>query len=211
MNHPSTDMLNAFNNQSLSDALCVAVAAHLEMCTSCFHKQKRTQLFSKSKTHDAQTSLDCIQETLHKNLSQIKDRSFQPNLNNTKQVVEIDDEEYELPYSLSVLPFKTQEELELFSMLQVDVTDGAPDIALLHVKAGAPIEKHTHDGYELCVMLSGKYKDEFGEHTAGDFAFLDDKTHHHPEFLEDTICLLVTLDKRILLRNCHDNLQSKAS
>jgi len=54
--------------------------------------------------------------------------------------------------------------------------------------------RHTHRGVETVLVLQGGYRDERGEHRAGDFVDYADGTTHAPvALLGDRPCVLLAL------------------
>jgi putative transcriptional regulator len=66
--------------------------------------------------------------------------------------------------------------------------------ALLRIKAGRPVPRHTHEGSEAIVVLSGGFSDDGGHYRRGDVSWADDRHEHRP--LADTdgdcVCFTVT-------------------
>lgn len=199
MHHPSYDLLVAFNQHRLSNALSIAVAAHLELCSCCSQKQKRSLLLNQGVSLDSLNDDDSIANTLHACLEsqQIADFPYLEKHDNP-QMAKFFRHKFELPQALNYLPLKPVEQLEHFECIRAKTTANAPDVALLHIKAGTQFPKHKHTGYELCVVLSGSYKDELGDHCMGDFSYLSKSSYHAPFFKQDCLCLLITEDKSVI-------------
>jgi len=51
---------------------------------------------------------------------------------------------------------------------------------VLRIRSGAPVPRHTHGGEEMTLILSGGYRDEFGEYLQGDLAMADASIDHRP-------------------------------
>lgn len=67
-------------------------------------------------------------------------------------------------------------------------------LRLLKIAPGTIVQRHTHKGSELTLLLRGAYRDEIGEFSAGDLADLDASHTHSPEAIgeEACICLIAT-------------------
>ncbi len=80
-----------------------------------------------------------------------------------------------------------------------------PDSGKLHVflLKGAPgikLPQHSHEGSELTSILSGSYRHEGGEFSAGDFEEADADIEHRPIVGKDMSCIcLVALDGKLKL------------
>jgi putative transcriptional regulator len=51
---------------------------------------------------------------------------------------------------------------------------------LMRVVPGAAMPRHTHRGREMLIVLDGGYRDELGDHGAGDIAIADGSLVHRP-------------------------------
>jgi len=67
-------------------------------------------------------------------------------------------------------------------------------IRLLRAKAGSAIQRHTHRGTEMTLVLSGGFRDRSQQYLRGDFALVDQQIDHSPRVDTDgpCICLSVT-------------------
>ena len=67
-------------------------------------------------------------------------------------------------------------------------------IMLLNIDAGKPTPHHGHQGLEATLVLNGSFSDETGHHGAGDLVVLDDTIEHRPvaHKTDGCICLSVT-------------------
>lgn len=65
-------------------------------------------------------------------------------------------------------------------------------VSLLHIKAGARMPRHTHQGNEMTLILSGAYSDVYGRYDRGDVIVADGEQEHAPVASsdEDCICLV---------------------
>lgn len=68
-----------------------------------------------------------------------------------------------------------------------DVENG--EAALLWARAGRRMPAHSHQGSEITLVLKGGFRDGAGHYRAGDIAFADDETDHHPRADPDEDCL----------------------
>lgn len=85
--------------------------------------------------------------------------------------------------------------------VELDVDgSGAYRTALVKVRAGRAVPKHTHDGNELTVVIEGAYRDALGHYRRGDLAIADGSVDHQPVADEGADCLCLTLtDARLRL------------
>lgn len=69
-------------------------------------------------------------------------------------------------------------------------------LALIRMAPGRGYPGHRHRGEEHVLVLQGGYRDERGEHRAGQFITYDDGSWHHPVALGspgDAPCVLLAL------------------
>jgi putative transcriptional regulator len=64
---------------------------------------------------------------------------------------------------------------------------------LIRIRAGAAMPRHTHEGHEHTLVLSGGFVDQSGHYTRGDVAFADATVDHRPvaDSGGDCLCLAV--------------------
>lgn len=66
---------------------------------------------------------------------------------------------------------------------------GRGDSKLLWVKAGRRMPRHTHEGAEITLVLSGAFTDSTGRYGAGDIAIAESDLDHQPLSDPDADCL----------------------
>lgn len=69
-----------------------------------------------------------------------------------------------------------------------------PTASLLRIQAGRSVPRHTHQGDEYTMVLSGGFTDHLGSFRRGDVAITDDTVQHRPvaDPDGDCLCLAVT-------------------
>ena len=72
-------------------------------------------------------------------------------------------------------------------------SDG-PTASLLRIQAGRAVPRHSHQGDEYTMVLSGGFTDHLGSFRRGDVAITDDTVQHRPvaDLDGDCLCLAVT-------------------
>ncbi|MCR6553186.1 ChrR family anti-sigma-E factor, partial [Aeromonas sp. CPF2-S1] len=63
--------------------------------------------------------------------------------------------------------------------------------SLLHIEAGGRIPEHTHQGYELTLLLAGNIQDGDTLYQAGDFIWRDASHSHSPHTPDGCLCYTV--------------------
>ena len=76
----------------------------------------------------------------------------------------------------------------------IDTGDRDTQVRLLRIPAGKPVPEHSHEGYELTLVLAGSFRDGKDVFARGDIEEADDTLLHQPVATEeeDYICLAVT-------------------
>jgi len=63
---------------------------------------------------------------------------------------------------------------------------------LIRMQPGCGYPAHSHNGMEEVLILQGGYRDQRGEHRAGDYVLNEAGSAHHPVALEGTEdCIMV--------------------
>jgi putative transcriptional regulator len=62
-------------------------------------------------------------------------------------------------------------------------------LSLFWIKPGRPIPSHTHDGFELTLVLDGAFSDINGRYGRGDIAIADETVDHRPVAGKDRPCI----------------------
>jgi putative transcriptional regulator len=91
---------------------------------------------------------------------------------------------------------------------------GAPGAALLALACmpgGRTFPRHTHDGFEHGIVLSGAYRDETGSFAAGDYSVYPPGSTHGPETLAGDPCwVLLCLEAPVHFAGWRGRLQRLA-
>jgi putative transcriptional regulator len=194
--HPSDATLFAYGGGTLGEAFSLVVATHLTVCVDCRRRVADIEAVGGALLDEIEPApleddafdrlalrLDEVAETPPPRVPVAgpKPGALPPPL---------------LSYlgSLSDVQWRTVfpgiDEAELLP------TDSRGDSArLLRVRPGKTLARHTHEGRESTVVLTGAFHDELGHFGPGDVAELDESTVHRPvgEGGTDCVCL-VALD-----------------
>ena len=78
-------------------------------------------------------------------------------------------------------------------------TDRHTKTYLMFVKAGMTMPEHTHRGQEATLVLKGRFADDYGAYSVGDFTLRTEEDSHAPAIAADEDCLcLITQTAPIL-------------
>lgn len=85
---------------------------------------------------------------------------------------------------LSSIPFKsTSYDGVSIHFFHSDRTTGNAAV-MIKMAPGCSYPRHRHRGTEELLILQGGYRDERGEHRAGEYVRYEDGSEHHPVALE---------------------------
>lgn len=73
-------------------------------------------------------------------------------------------------------------------------TPGGARVGLLMIDPGRAMPRHTHDGNELTLVLSGGFGDGIGHYRRGDVAIADPQVRHQPVADPGEACVCLTLE-----------------
>ncbi|WP_111979839.1 ChrR family anti-sigma-E factor [Algibacillus agarilyticus] len=108
--------------------------------------------------------------------------------------IKVKDNTYVLPKALSNIQRASWFKLGKLSRSNLDSSENEIHSHLIHIEAGGEIPQHTHNGYEVTLILSGDFYDELGEYSQGDFMWLDKQHKHQPKTKNGCLCLTVAND-----------------
>lgn len=66
---------------------------------------------------------------------------------------------------------------------------GDGEASLIHVRAGRRLPRHTHEGSEVTLVLTGAFSDSQGRYARGDIALADGSIDHSPRVDADADCI----------------------
>ncbi len=70
------------------------------------------------------------------------------------------------------------------------------ELKLIKMDPGASVPLHSHGGREYILVLSGSFRDEFGNYNKGDLQINDQKIKHTPIACEDNGCVCLTITEQ---------------
>ena len=176
---------------TLGEALSVAVACHISMCSECRTAVRKAEALGGE-------ILDDLEATA---VSDARRAATLASLDDTRAarpvVVKSD-----MPTPLRRL-LEGQDYAQLrwrkkapgVAVYELPLSKGAKgSLKLLSIASGMTMLEHGHGGEELTLVLQGAFKDKVGRFARGDIADLDEDTEHCPviEKGETCICLYAT-------------------
>lgn len=194
--HPGEELLQAYAAGHLEEPIALLVATHSALCPDC-----RRQIAELEQVGGA--LLDSLkpsrleEESLDSVLARLDDApvafEIPPSRNQEFQG------DMRLPQPLRGYFSKSLDELDWRGRGAIAEVELLPEqeafkTRLLKIKAGAAVPRHTHEGAEITMVLSGGFSDGRGHYLRGDVALADRDVDHRPvaDPDEDCICIAVT-------------------
>ncbi|GAA0813669.1 ChrR family anti-sigma-E factor [Colwellia asteriadis] len=199
--HPTFELLQNFVNGDLPASLAAGIAIHADMCPIC--QQHITQLteqvaelnfeqefLDKFIVDDAQDLLELA------DFDQMIDSITATNDIVTTKVtpeksITFRNNEYKLPRALNNIEQGKPAHIGKLTRTRLQLDEGNIRTSLLHIDPGGSVPEHTHNGFELTLLLAGSFSDVQGEYVAGDFIMLDGNHQHHPVSEKGCLCYTV--------------------
>ena len=89
--------------------------------------------------------------------------------------IEVSNTRVTLPRAIRSISLKEWQGIGKISRARLKLDDDERRMSLLHIAKGGNVPQHTHQGYEITLLLEGSFEDEMGSYQAGDFIWLDGK------------------------------------
>ncbi|MEH8119525.1 ChrR family anti-sigma-E factor [Aeromonas allosaccharophila] len=204
--HPTDPMLRAFAADELPLPLAVGLSAHCELCPDCAARLKtfEEELAQQYLASPAEPELaprddvaldagfdamlaDILAQPLADPLSeQIRDL---PRAQPTE--LEVAGHAYRLPRVLARYRSPKWRHIGAIRQQSLPLDEMGVRASLLHIEAGGRIPEHTHQGYELTLLLAGNIQDGDTCYQAGDFIWRDANHSHSPHTPDGCLCYTV--------------------
>ena len=176
---------------TLGEALSVAAACHISMCSEC-----RTAV-GKAEALGGEI-LDDLQSAAVSDVCRAATLASLNDMTVAKPVTVKSDMPLPLQRLLGGQDFaqlRWRKKAPGVAIYELPLSKGAKgSLKLLSIAAGMSMLEHGHGGEELTLVLQGAFKDKVGRFARGDIADLDQDTEHCPiiEEGETCICLYAT-------------------
>lgn len=214
--HPSFELIQSFVSGDLPASLAAGIAIHADMCPQCqkqiaqLTEQVAEANFEQNFLHkfvvddgDLAGVEECLNE-LDDDLSDLlfddmisditENDDIAPTVEVTPTIIEMKGHQYTLPKTISRVDFGKTTQIGKLARARAQLDEGEIHTSLLHIDPGGSVPEHTHNGFELTVLLEGSFSDEKGEYVKGDFIMLDKRHQHHPMSENGCLCYTVAND-----------------
>ncbi|MDX2368904.1 MAG: ChrR family anti-sigma-E factor [Colwellia sp.] len=204
--HPKFELLQSFVNGELPASLSAGIAIHADMCPVCQEKiSQLTEQLSYASFEEVTLDRFIVEEA--DTLQNADDVSFEQAIAAITESSDIDiiepkieknitfkDQVYSLPSLLNNMVLGKTANIGKLARARIQLDENEIHSSLLHIEPGGSVPEHTHNGFELTVLIAGTFSDEAGEYEAGDFIMLDKQHQHHPISEKGCLCFTVAND-----------------
>ncbi|MGY3924658.1 ChrR family anti-sigma-E factor [Aeromonas jandaei] len=202
--HPTDPMLRAFAADELPLPLAVGLSAHCELCPDCAARLKAfeeelAQQYLASQAEPELASRDDValdagfDAMLADILAQPEPVAAPvtdlPRAQPTE--LEVAGHAYRLPRVLARYRSPKWRHIGAIRQQSLPLDEMGARASLLHIEAGGRIPEHTHQGYELTLLLAGNIQDGDTLYQAGDFIWRDASHAHSPHTPDGCLCYTV--------------------
>jgi putative transcriptional regulator len=204
--HPKFELLQSFVKGELPASLSAGIAIHADMCPECQEKIfQLTEQLSYASFEEAYLDRFIVEED--DTLDNTDDVDFDQAIAAITESSDIDivepkvektitfkEQVYTLPSVLNNMEFGKKANIGKLARARIQLDENEIHSSLLHIEPGGSVPEHTHNGFELTVLISGTFSDEAGDYEAGDFIMLDKQHQHHPISEQGCLCFTVAND-----------------
>lgn len=189
--HPTQALLRAFAADELPLPLTVGVAAHCELCAECgaglsaWEAELAASHLGAPAAAEA-PELDAMLAAILQQPVSHQEAQIQP-----ATELRVGERDYPLPRALARYHQANWRRLGGIRHCRLPLTEQGVRAGLLHVEAGGQIPDHTHQGYELTLLLAGNLQEGEVRYQAGDFIWRDASHHHSPHTPDGCLCYTV--------------------
>ena len=200
--HPTDPMLRAFAADELPLPLAVGLSAHCELCPDCaarlktFEEELAQQYLASSAEHELAPRDDvALDAGFDAMLADILAQPLSEPTHDQPRAqpgdLEVAGHAYRLPRVLARYRSPKWRHIGAIRQQSLPLDEMGARANLLHIEAGGRIPEHTHQGYELTLLLAGNIQDGDTLYQAGDFIWRDASHAHSPHTPDGCLCYTV--------------------
>lgn len=199
--HPEPELLLAYAAGALSEGVALAIACHASICPDCRRETERLDSVGGAMITEANPAAigdDALDRMLARLDEPAPPAPVAPNFDaETRTLLPRPLQRY-LDCSLSTLPWHRVG--RVFEEVRLPLSGSGVKAALMRIKPGQTMPRHSHSGLEYTLVLAGGYQDNGEAFRRGDYSELDSNHEHQPVADADGECLcLVILDAPVRL------------
>ncbi|RUO25592.1 transcriptional regulator [Aliidiomarina minuta] len=199
--HPSEAMLNSFVSGTLSPALSLIVATHIDMCPRCQHivselEQELAEQMLATPANLGSADSQMMLEAIFNSQEPVIEQSSEAD-NESAGLITLEGKQFHLPRALArqrdrIGPWNKMVGKLWRAPLNLS-TEETTNLIYMAEHSGVP--EHTHKGMEATLVINGRFNDEFDSYTDGDFILLDGSRQHTPQTSDEDCLTLAVMDQ----------------
>lgn len=204
--HPKFQLIQGFVNGELPASLSAGIAIHADLCSEC---RQQISLLTEQLSYASfeQVSVDKYSVSDSGKQDNVTPLYFEQAIaaitkSNDIDIIEPKIEKniifknhvYSLPFVLHNMALGKTVNIGKLARARIQLDENEIHSSLLHIEPGGSVPEHTHNGFELTVLIAGQFSDQEGEYVPGDFMMLDKKHPHHPVSEKGCLCFTVAND-----------------
>ncbi|ATL94457.1 transcriptional regulator [Aeromonas sp. CU5] len=202
--HPTDPMLRAFAADELPLPLAVGLSAHCELCPDCaarlktFEEELAQQYLASPAEPELASrddaALDAGFDAMLAGILAQPEPVAAPVIDLPRAQpteLEVAGHAYRLPRVLARYRSPKWRHIGAIRQQSLPLDEMGARASLLHIEAGGRIPEHTHQGYELTLLLAGTIEDGDTRYKAGDFIWRDASHSHSPHTPDGCLCYTV--------------------
>ncbi|MGY3902684.1 ChrR family anti-sigma-E factor [Aeromonas lusitana] len=192
--HPTHAMLRAFVADELPLPLAVGVSAHSELCAECRARLRDCEAeLATLHLADSMPPAETGVPEWDAMLATILQQPTSPEVVVTSPAPElrVAGQDYRLPRALARYHTAEWRQIGAIRQHRLPLAERGARASLLHIEAGGSIPAHTHEGYELTLLLAGSMQEGEVRYQAGDFILRDASHCHGPHTQDGCLCYTV--------------------
>lgn len=196
--HPTFELIQTFVQGELPASLSAGITMHAQMCPQC--KKIIEQLTEQAASVCFEPEHQAIDTPMAAfNFDAIIDEITSCDAIDRVQAkapvtMTFRAQEYRLPDAIANMDYGKTMHIGKLARSRIQLDEGEIRTSLLHIEAGGGVPEHTHNGFELTLLLAGSFHDQQGTYVAGDFIMLDGRHQHNPMSENGCLCYTVVND-----------------
>ncbi len=195
--HPSDRVLREYVQGQLSTGMCVALSAHIELCSNCAEQcgeleSQEAAAWLHADTEHATPDFAEMANTIME-LPQQTDWDGAISDESLASEIQLTDQNFSLPRVLA----KAASNGLVWKKIAGGISqaslaiDHETQCEFLYMAPGSKVPVHHHQGTEVTLIIGGGFEDEFGRYGPSDFLVRAKHDHHQPSTEEGCLCFAV--------------------
>lgn len=196
--HPKLELLQRFVHGDLPASLSAGITIHAQMCPQCSELIQQLTEQAASDSFDTDNAvMDCSIGDL--DIDAMIDAitlsdDIDTLVNKPAVTMTFREITYTLPNAIANMTYGKTANIGKLARARIMLDEGEIRTSLLHIEPGGGVPEHTHNGFELTLLLEGSFDDDDGHYVAGDFILLDGRHQHNPISEQGCLCYTVAND-----------------